>query len=181
MEAQDYDSFAHALERLAERRPKHLSERLIDAYFNSLKRFPLNAILDILNKWPEEASRKGFPLESELIEYLKKLVPKRLPNFSQEGDIRRKVNELKQKNYQIVMQILSKGVCIDILNSLPSLKKNLEYEGTLSNYLTMDYSAYSTSLSKNELYKLQTETYKEILWYEFLLENPQGENLKCLY
>ena len=178
MDGRDYDAFCLALETLSQRLPKTLTQPLIDAYFKTLRAYSIEVVLRMLDEWPLNREHKRFPLEYDLIEHLKRVAPKRKTDFAEEGNIRRKLAELKEKRNKVVMQILGKGLCIDILRRVPRIKDILASEGTLANFLTIDYGAHVTPMGKEELEAIDKELYKEILWYEFLLKNPAAGNLK---
>lgn len=181
MNQEDYDAFAKAMQTLALRKAKVINQTLIDAYFKTLRKFDKNIVFLVFEEWPLDKKNKFFPQECEILDILKSKSAKRLNYNPNEPELRKNLKELKEKMHALNMKILSKGIGLQVLKAFPNWDKKLGLKGALIERLTADYSHYSCPETLDELYVLEKELQRQILYTEFLIKNPNGGNLKWQY
>lgn len=157
----DYEQFVEELSLLSERLPKKLTSKLVESYFNTLKKFHISEVLFILEHWPKHPAHKRFPLESELLMALKAVSTQEMEVKSQITDEKRKKLRELEDRYTHICKNICANSNFDIMKS--SKFANLANDDNLiSKFTFMDYSAYKTSYTTDELYAKLEQIRNEI-------------------
>lgn len=154
----EYELFVDEIKLLAERLPKSLSARLIEAYFDTLKKYDLSTVRFVMRNWPKRSGNRKFPNESELRDAVKGNSTREYAK-TQDEDLnkQRQLEELEKEFTLICKQICANGVNTKDLIKYPAMKRLMQLNGKTAQELNRDYNAYKTDLTTDQLYDKQNE------------------------